>query len=207
MRFLSGTLLFLGVIASNMVHAASAVDRLHHYLDSARGLSADFEQVVMDQERAEVQRSAGKVRLQRPSRFRWDYTEPYEQLILSNGKRFWIYDAELAQVTVKPLDKAIARTPAMVLSSDKPVEEDYDLLDLGTMEGLDWVELVPKVKDTDYDRVRLGFLREDLKSMELTDGFGQITRITFSNVTLNPHMNASLFTFDPPAGVDVIEAQ
>ncbi|MGB0713688.1 MAG: outer membrane lipoprotein chaperone LolA [Gammaproteobacteria bacterium] len=204
MRFLTAAFLFLGAATA---HADGAVERLHHYLDTARGLSANFEQVVMDQERAEVQRSAGKVRLQRPSRFRWDYTEPYEQLILSNGKSFWIYDAELAQVTVKPLDTAIARTPAMVLSSDRPVEEDYDLLDLGEMEGLNWVELVPKVKDTDYERVRLGFLNDDLRSMELTDGFGQITRINFSNVTVNPHMNASLFNFEPPPGVDVIEAQ
>ena len=187
--------------------AEDAGDRLKSYLKNVQSLTARFDQVVLDQEGGEIQRASGRLSLQRPSRFRWDYREPYTQLIVSDGETFWIYDEELEQVTVKPLDKAIARTPAMVLSSDRPVEQDYEIKDLGERRGLAWVALIPKVRDTDYDRVRLGFEGEALRVMELVDGFGQVTRLSFSDWEHNPRIDAAEFSFVPPRGVDVIEGR
>ena len=190
-----------------MAQAEGAGDRLKAYLKHAQSLTARFDQVVLDQEGVEIQRASGRLSLQRPFRFRWDYREPYTQLIVSDGETFWIYDEELEQVTVKPLDKAIARTPAMVLSSDRPVERDYEIKDLGERRGLAWVELIPKVRDTDYDRVRLGFEGEALRVMELVDGLGQMTRLSFSDFESNPRIDPAEFSFVPPRGVDVIEGR
>ena len=128
-------------------------------------------------------------------------------MILADGKTFWIYDEELEQVTVKPLDRAIARTPAMALGSDEPVETNYTVTDLGQRDGLDWLRLIPKARDTDYEQVRLGFADDELRAMELTDGFGQTTRLNFRNIDSNPHIDPARFRFDPPPGVDVIEGR
>ena len=185
--------------------AADAAERLQTHLKNVQSLTADFEQIVFDQERAEVQRSSGRLRLHRPARFRWDYRTPYKQLILSDGETVWIYDEELEQVTVKPLDRAVARTPAMVLSSGDAVDRHYEVTDLGEREGLDWLRLVPKASDTDYEHVRLGFGGDALRVMELEDGFGQITRLNFSDIDANAAIDPMWFRFEPPPGVDVIE--
>ena len=181
--------------------------RLKAYLENVQSLTADFEQIVFDQDGVEMQRSSGQVQLHRPARFRWDYRTPYKQLILADGETFWIYDEELEQVTVRPLDRAIARTPAMVLGSDEPVETNYTVTDQGQRDGLDWLRLIPKVRDTDYEQVQLGFAGDELHAMELADNFGQVTRLNFRNIDPNPHINPARFRFDPPPGVDVIKGR
>lgn len=195
----------LAMFACAPAFAVDPVARLQGYLQHARSLTADFEQIVFDRERAEVQRSSGRLRLHRPARFRWDYREPYKQLILSDGEAVWIYDEELEQVTVKPLNQAIARTPAMVLSSGDSVARHYEVTDLGERDGLAWLRLVPRAPDTDYEHMRLGFGGDVLRAMELEDGFGQITRLNFSDIDHDAAVDPAWFRFEPPPGVDVIK--
>ena len=116
-----------------------------------------------------------------------------------------IYDEELEQVTVKPLNQAIARTPAMVLSSGDSVARHYEVTDLGERDGLAWLRLVPRAPDTDYEHMRLGFGGDVLRAMELEDGFGQITRLNFSDIDHDAAVDPAWFRFEPPPGVDVIE--
>ena len=142
--------------------------------------------------------------MQRPGKFRWDYLEPYKQLIVSDGSKIWIYDTELEQVTVKPIESGLSDTPALLLSGDKPLDQAFVITDLGENGGLEWVELMPKVSDTSFERVRLGFGKDDLQGMELVDNFGQTTRLDFTNLKRNPAVEQSLFAFTPPPGVDVI---
>lgn len=184
----------------------SGLAELQAYLESVHSLRADFEQLMLDADRQVTQRSAGSFRLKRPGRFRWDYSEPFEQMIVADGSRLWIYDADLEQVTVRQLGDSLANTPATLLSGAGAVADSYVLQKRFVAENIDWTELVPRAADTDFRLVRLGFAKGVLLVMDLEDSLGQTTRIQFRNIEHNPELEATVFDFVPPDGADVIGA-
>jgi len=193
--------------AGTAASADTATQRLHAFITEVRTLSANFDQTVFDPNQKEIQSAQGTLYLQRPGRFRWDYTSPNKQLLVGDGKKVWFYDAELEQVTVKNQDAALGGSPAMLLSGDQPLEQSFNVTERGTQDGLDWLELSPKAKDTEFSTVRLGFRADALEAMELTDGFGQTTHLRFTHQQRNPPLNNRLFKFVPPEGVDVMGDQ
>ncbi|MDE2091499.1 MAG: outer membrane lipoprotein chaperone LolA [Gammaproteobacteria bacterium] len=184
--------------------SGNAIPRMHAFLKDVRSLKADFTQVVLDSNMHQVRKSVGTLEIKRPDRFRWDYATPNKELIVADGKRVWIYDVELQQVTVKSLNGTLAASPAVLLSGSNDVEKNFVVKDLGEAGGLLWVGLTPKIQDTDFETVKLGFKGNDVAVMELKDALGNLTRITFSHLLLNPAIPDKLFQFTPPAGADVI---
>ncbi len=177
---------------------------LERYLQGLTSLRADFHQVSTVAGGDAVEKASGRLYLQKPGRFRWDYREPSEQLIVSDGVNVWLFDQELEQVTVKPIDESLATTPALLLAGKSSVSEGFDISDAGSRDGIDWITLAPKRADTDFIEFRLGFAGGELRAMELKDKLQQTTRIDFSNVERNTRLAGDLFTFKPPDGVDVI---
>jgi outer membrane lipoprotein carrier protein len=185
-------------------HATPAAD-VEKYLDGLSSWSADFTQTIDDGQGKVTRSAAGKFYLQRPGKFRWDYAEPSQQLVLSDGKQIWFYDKDLAQANVRSLDATLASTPAMLLSGTGSVSDQFDIKQLPDDAGLHWYQLVPKRPDTDFQLVRIGFDRDgELAHMFLADKLNQITQLTFTHPVKNPKFIADLFTFTPPPGVDVI---
>ncbi|MGH8370534.1 MAG: outer membrane lipoprotein chaperone LolA, partial [Gammaproteobacteria bacterium] len=182
----------------------AAVAQLQHFLSQVHSLKADFTQVVMDPNLRKVKQSEGTLLIKRPNRFRWDYAAPNKEIIVADGKRVWMYDVELQQITVKPLDGTLAASPAVLLSGSNDVGKNFRMQDLGTSDGISWVGLIPKVKDTDFEDVRLGFQDGTVAVMELKDALGNLTRITFNHVVRNPALSDDQFRFTPPPGADVI---
>lgn len=180
-------------------------DALTQFFVQAKSLSADFEQTLTDGRGTVIQESRGKLLLQRPGRFRWDYQTPYKQLIVANGQKIWIYDPDLEQVTVKTQSAALGNAPADLLSSGESLSSNFVITKLGTEEGLEWFELKPKDTDTGFEAVRLSFRGRDLRAMKLSDTLGQTTELRFSNIQHNPKISAEQFTFTPPPGVDIVE--
>ena len=191
-------------VSGSSVFAADTISRLEHFLVDVQGLRARFKQAVLDDEKNVLQESTGELLLKRPGRFRWDYTAPFEQHIISDGSRIWMYDPELEQVTVKPLDITLASSPALLLSGDHKIDDKFELRNITSDDALEWVELIPIVKDTDFQRIRIGFDTDFVEVMELSDTLGQTTRITFLDVAYNVDVDDSEFEFTPPQGVDVI---
>ena len=186
------------------VHAEQGIQRLRQFQQQVHTLEAHFDQVVLDSQARMVQQSSGTMYIERPSKFRWDYVKPYPQLIVGDGQKIWIYDSDLDQVTVKSMGKIMSNAPSLVLTGQQSVEKDFIVTDEGKKQGVDWVKLVPKQKEADFKSVRIGFDGKDLSVMELTDNFGQLTRIRFSDVKRNPKLNPKLFQFTPPKGVEVV---
>lgn len=186
------------------VSAGEALERLQGFTQGLESFTAAFEQTRYDEDQQPIRKSSGQAWLKRPGLFRWEYREPYRQTIVADGERLWIYDVELEQVTVKKTERALGTAPIMLLSDSQPLSEQFDLTDLGKREGLYWVRLEPKVDDTDFREIYLGFDDRSLKVMELRDRFDQATQILFNNVELNPDVNPERFRFEPPEGVDVI---
>jgi chaperone LolA len=184
---------------------AAAAAEVEKYLGGLASWSADFEQNIEDANGQVLRSAAGRLYLQRPGRFRWDYTKPSEQLILADGKRIWFYDKDLAQANVRDMDTSLASTPASLLSGQGSVSTQFDVTSLPPGNGLKWFQLVPKHTDTDFRLVRIGIDKNgDLKSMFLADKLNQITQLSFSNSKRNDKFPPDLFTFVPPPGVDVI---
>lgn len=183
---------------------ASAASEVEKYLSGLATWSADFKQTIDDAHGKVVRSAGGKLYLQKPGKFRWDYLEPSEQLILADGKQIWFYDKDLQQANVRDMDASLANTPAVLLSGGGSLSSQFDVTALPPSEGLDWYQLIPKHRDTDFQLVRIGFRNGDLASMFLADKLNQVTQLTFTNPKRNAKFASGLFTFVPPPGVDVI---
>lgn len=184
---------------------AAATDKLKNFIASTHSGRADFTQLVLDKNGKKIQSASGTMQFVRPGKFRWVYQKPYEQLIVGDGERFWLHDVELNQVTVKKLDAALGSSPAALLSGSNEIERGFALKDTGNRDDLDWLQALPKAKDTSFERILMAFnAQSDLVIMELYDAFGHKTVLRFTGMQRNPQLAPSLFRFVPPKGADVL---
>jgi outer membrane lipoprotein carrier protein len=196
----------LGLLAALVPAGAAAapMDDLQRFFRDVRTFEARFEQVVLDENAAVVQQSAGRVWIRRPGRFRWEYERPYVQQVVGDGERLWVYDRDLKQASVRNLTGALGATPAQWLAGGGELERDFVLQELETRDSLEWVELRPRRRDAGFAHARVGFERGRLGAIELKDGLGQLTRITLRELRENPAIDPARFVFKPPPGVDVL---
>lgn len=181
-----------------------ANEALNNFLRDLGTLQAQFVQKLYNEKGSLLEESQGEMYVQRPNRFRWNYKKPYSQLIIADGKRVWIYEHDLEQVTVKKLDQSLGKTPAFLLSSDRHVEEDFLVNFVYSQDGLTRFELIPKDTEAQFDRMHINLSGNKLSELELVDNLGQTTLITFSQLKRNHKLDEELFIFTPPAGVDII---
>ena len=194
----------LVAVCAGAAEKSNGPQGLHRFYAEVNRYTASFTQVVLDDSRKPVQESKGRLWIERPNKFRWNYESPAKQQIVSDGTRLWIYDEDLKQVTVRALKQGLLDTPAMLLAGRGRIEDQFDVKDAGSENNLDWVQLVPKKKDGGIDQVRLGFEHGRLKVLELLDGLGQTTRYTLNSGLENQPIDPNRFSFTPPAGVDVV---
>lgn len=183
---------------------AGAIDQLRGFLNDTRSYKADFEQAVIGRNGRKPQESSGTLAIQRPGKLRWEVVKPYPQLVVGDGEKIWIHDPELQQVTVRKAGQALGGSPAALLAGSNELEKNFTLREAGEADGLAWVEAVPKVADSGFEKVRIGMAGREMKAMELHDNFGQTTHIRLLRSERNPALAAGLFRFKPPAGSDVI---
>lgn len=183
---------------------ADALERLRAFERNVASGEASFTQTVTSADGTRTKRSAGRFEFLRPNRFRFEYTKPFEQEIVADGRRVWIYDADLQQASSRPLTKAIGATPAALLAGGT-LDADFLLADDGSREGIDWVRATPRAKDGPFQSMRIGFRGAALAAVEIVDAFGQRSLLQFGAFEVNVPLPAERFRFAPPAGVDVIE--
>lgn len=200
-RIILAGLLFLGI---QPYAIAGGIEQLRAYIQGTQSLRAEFQQTVSGSRKSTKQEASGNVLIQRPGKFRWIYSKPYEQLVVGDGVKLWLYDKDLAQVTVKRLDQALGSSPAALLAGSNDLEKSFKLRDIGQKDQLEWLEATPKGSDSTFEWVKMGFANNELKLVELCDNFGQTTVIRLSKLERNPKLESNLFKFTPPAGVDVV---
>jgi outer membrane lipoprotein carrier protein len=184
---------------------AGATDKLKDFIASTQSAQANFVQEVKDKSGKRIQLASGTMQFVRPGKFRWVYRKPFEQIIVGDGQRFWLYDVELNQVVVKKIDTALGSSPAALLSGRNEIERDFELSDREVREGLDWLQALPRKQDSGFDQVLMAFnSQSELIIMELRDAFGHTTVLRFSKLQRNPQLPAHLFKFVLPKGVDVL---
>jgi outer membrane lipoprotein carrier protein len=179
-------------------------DRLKGYLGAMQNLRAEFNQQVMGPEDKIIEQASGSVVLSKPGRFRWDYRNPYERIIVADGERVWFYEADLEQVTIRRMAAGLGDTPAALLTGDAEALEQFELLDSWTIEGFDWLQLAPISTEADFSTVDIGFADGELQRIEFVDRLGQRTRLILSGIDRFPELADDEFLFEIPDGVDVI---
>ena len=181
---------------------ASGLEQLHAYLTAAHAARGEFTQTVIARAGRKPQQSSGSFAFLRPGKFRWAYEKPYAQLLVGDGEKLWSYDQDLNQVTVKKIGQALGTTPAALLAGEA-LDKNFVLKDAGASDGIEFVEATPKAQDASFERVRIGLVGNQPRTMEIQDNFGQVTLLRFTRFTSNPDLPANLFHFVPPKGADV----
>jgi outer membrane lipoprotein carrier protein len=183
---------------------ADAVDTLKEFVRDVKTGSAVFTQTVVSPDGARKKASNGSFEFSRPNRFRFTYKKPFEQVIVGDGQKVWIYDADLNQASSRKLDQTLGTTPAALLAGGS-LDKDFELKALPDQNGLAWVQATPRVKDGPFQLLRIGFKGKQLASIEILDAFGQRSTLQFDQFVANAPVSAESFRFTPPAGAEVIE--
>ncbi|SSY70188.1 outer membrane lipoprotein chaperone LolA [Alysiella crassa] len=195
------TLVLAAALVATSAHAG-AIDSLKKFNQDTDGLSGSFTQTV--QSKKKNQTSSGTFQILRPGLFKWDYSRPYKQTIVGDGKHIWLYDIDLKQVTKSNQDQTIGDSPAAILSNKTALESSYTLKEDGSAGGIQYVLATPKRANAGYQFIRIGFQGDKLAAMELKDGFGNQTAIKFNNINTKPNLSRGTFKFVAPKGVDVL---
>lgn len=191
-------------LAASGVRAEQAREQLDHFIQEVETFQASFEQTLYDADSQPLQTRTGTLKLKRPGRFIWDYDGEGAQQIIADGDRIWLYDRDLDQVTVNAIDERIAGTPLVLLMRSAPLDEAFEVSELGEAENIQWLELTPRSESSDFQQVFIGMNEAGLAAMELRDNFDQATQIRFSDFQAGVELDDALFEFEVPEGVDVI---
>ena len=198
----------LAVLAEPLPAAADgAKARLDGWLAANGSFRARFSQSVVDEDGVRISESRGTVAFRRPYRFRWDYEAPEPQIIVADGRELWWYDIDLEQVTVRPVEAALEGTPAELLAGPGRAGDHFRVSALEPALGVDWIQLLPRGADAAFRALRIGLEGEEVRTIEMEDGFGQTTRIDFFEVEYNPRLTDELFRFVPPPEADVVRGE
>jgi outer membrane lipoprotein carrier protein len=204
MKNLFRSLLVVSFLAVTAAAHADAVDQLRGFVRDTQSGRAAFTQTVTSPDGAKTKTSSGSFEFARPNRFRFAYTKPFEQVIVADGEKVWIYDVDLNQASSRKLSQALGATPAALLAGAS-LDKDFDLKALPDADGLSWAEATPKAKDAAFQSMRVGFKGKEVASVRITDAFGQRSVLQFSGWAINTPVDASRFKFVVPQGADVLE--
>jgi outer membrane lipoprotein carrier protein len=198
--------------AASLSARAGGLESLENFIQSTKSGRADFTQVVTsparDGQAARTKTSTGTFEFARPNRFRFVYKKPFEQTIVADGQTLWLHDVDLNQVTSRKQAQVLGSTPAALVAASpdlNSLRRDFDLQALPDKDGLQWVQATPKAKEGQLNHVKVGFRGNDLAALDILDGFGQRSVLTFSGMELNAAVAPEVFRFKPPAGADLVK--
>ena len=176
---------------------------LNKFLNDTSSMSAKFVQTMRSDSGELLQETSGDFYLLRPDKFRWNYTQPYQQQIVSNGELVWMYDVDLEQVTVQKPSQTLKNTPMALVQGTIQLDEAFVINELDNRGGVYRIKLTSKSGDADFSELILGVDSSGLQFMEMRDQFEQTTDIIFMQLESNIKLDDELFDFVAPDGVDV----
>lgn len=191
--------------ADETMSSAEARSVVTDYINAVTSYSAKFSQTLRDETGQVIEQESGEFWLRRPGRFRWHYTDPSTRQIVASLDTVWLYDADLDQVTIRPLAGELEQTPAALLVGEVSALDDYLVSGVRLKDDVNLITLEPLTPRGDFDSISLGFQGPRLVRLELNDRFGQQTVINFSAIKVNPPLNETMFEFAVPSGADILD--
>ena len=196
--------LLLIVLTAPVVAQDNAATDLRQRLDAMDSLTGAFTQTLLDEEGELLEESQGVFAMARPGKFDWHTLEPFEQRLVSNGDKIWVYDPDLQQVTVREVDERLRQTPAVILSEDMQALNDSFTVTREAPQDLTVFALTPKENDDLFARLELGFDADLLCEIRIHDNLDQVSIFKLEDLSRNGELNHSRFEFQVPEGVDVL---
>jgi chaperone LolA len=193
------------VVLLPLADAAAGREQLEQFITSTTAWQAEFQQEVYNEQEQLVEKAAGRFSLLRPGMFRWEYTAPWDQTIVADGERVWLYDADLEQVTIRSLAGGLSQTPAALLAGDVSALNAVTVVAVTGDDGISRLEMQNVDSNSDFERVTVLFRGSNLVGLELADRLGQITRIRFFSPVVNPDLSKADFELVVPDSVDIID--
>lgn len=191
-----------------LIAGATALEQFKAFVADTRSARGDFVQRLVKEENGKLRssnESSGSFVFSRPGKFVWTYRKPYEQLLQADGDKLYIYDKDLNQVTIRTLGNAIGSSPAAILFGSNDLEKNFSLSEGGMRDGIEWLQAIPKAKDTQFEKIGIGLKDGVPVAMELRDSFGQVSLLTFTKFEKNPSLPGTQFRFVIPKGADVLQ--
>lgn len=202
--------LFFVVLMLSLNVFAEGISDLNAFVNNVSSMSSEFSQVVLDKKGSKLQDVEGVMLFKRPNKFRWDYLKPYQNQIISDGDRLYMYDQDLRQVSINSIAKVGGSTPLLIIAG-KNIEKYFTLKNIESQAGdessqnIKWVEAIPKEEGAGFSKVMLGLTENKLSVMKIVDAFEHITTISFRNAKYNVSLSDNDFLFKLPNGVDVVQ--
>lgn len=198
----------------------SGAEQLRQFVRNSKTAEGEFTQQQLRAPKANepqdkgfkvVRQTQGRFVFQRPGKFVWDTQKPYEQKLIADGKQIILWDKDLNQATFRSAGQALATTPAAILFGETSLDQHFDLVEGEERLGMKWVALIPKKNpnskpgnDLPYTKIAVGMVNNLPKALELIDGLGSVVLVTLDKIQLNMNLPANRFTFNPPAGAEVL---
>ncbi len=196
------------LLCAPLVAGASALEQFKAFVAGTKSARGEFVQRQVREEGGKLRVSneaSGSFVFSRPGKFIWAYRKPYEQVLQADGEMMYVHDKDLNQVIVRKLGSAIGSSPAAILFGSNDLDKNFTLSDAGTKEGIEWLQAIPKAKDTQFEKIGIGLKDGVPVGMELRDSFGQVSVLTFTKFGKNPPLSGTQFKFVMPKGADVLQ--
>ncbi len=186
--------------------ALTPADMLNQRLLLLQTLKANYIQTSDDITSRDKKVIQGDVVMERPNQFRWRIVKPYQQELLSDGKKIYIYDKDLDQVVIRPITTSVQDAPALLLIGEtSDVSKDFIVRHHTQGSYQDMFILTPKNAESMIKSIELTYQGSAILSMRFQDTLDQEVNIQFTDLEQNADVPPDAFQFKVPDGVDIIK--
>ncbi len=183
-----------------------AKEEFYQYLDGVFSMEARFTQKSYDGEGGLLDSSEGLVRLAKPNKFKWIYETPLSQEIVSDGKKVWIFDRDLKQVTITDSIDTERNLLNLAFGGERVLGEYYNVRRVSRKEDEhNWFQITPKDSSVLFEVAYLRFSGEKFSGFELRTSVNRVLKVCFKNVETNMILDDEEFNLVLPEDVDVVE--
>ena len=195
--------------AESAPEVADVVRRVQERFDATLDFSAKVEQRLEAVSAGRTLEAHGTVQFKRPGKMRWSLESDEPQVIVADGSTLWFYQPTEQQVLKAPFRAAFRSSmPVSFLTGVGKLEDDFTVSIDGRTPAEVRLLLVPKKDSAEIGRLQLTVdaASYDIVAAEVRDPLGNVTKLRFSDLHRNAGLSDSLFRFEVPPGVDVVEA-
>jgi len=192
-----------------IVSDLGAAKELGHLLNSLKMMQSDFYQRVTTVDGELIEEASGTFLLSKPGKFRWNYLpeegEARGNVIVSDGEKLSMYDAELETLSARNLQEVFDQVPSLVLvADDVELGSLFSITRMNTQADLQWFDLKPTSQELSYEYMQIALRDNAIAAMKVKDAAGQLISITFDQVNVKPELGIDVFAFVAPEGTDIL---
>lgn len=200
--------ILLGCLFPLVTHAVSPAEELVAVLSDIKTVQAKYSQEIIDHEGLVLQKTQGEFVLARPGKMYWKTAPPYEQLIVGNGEKIWVYDPDLEQVEIHSAGDQMQTPMSLLTSSADTLVKNYAITEQKS-ETEERFSLAPidangAKSQGAFAELQFVFEKGLLTEISLFDKLRQETKIRLSGVVHNETVAEEMFDFVAPEGVDIV---